>query len=1017
MTRRPLPLLLFVLPVLVLTSLLVPASAGAQASKPGILLLAHGGARGWNDNVAAVAATVNAEQPVEVAFGMATRANIQTAVDTLIARGATEIVAVPFFVSPHSSVVRATEYLLGQRSDAPEDLKLFAKMDHGSGGGSGGAHSAHAGHGQAAPAVDGTTPIVSKVRITMAGALGRHPLVADILADRARALSQDAAREVVVLVAHGPSPEDDNARWLDDLAALAARIKTTTRFKGLEWQTVRDDAAAPIRDQAAAELRDRVTRITAAGDRALIVPVVMSFGGIEPGIRTRLDGLTYAMSSQGLLPDPRLAQWVREAARKPAPVSERAPRLFEEVTISATLSPSVVKDTPGTVSVIDDGTIAKRLVENAADLVKFEPGVYVETVANRVGLNGFNIRGIGGNRVMTRVDGVETSEQFDFGPFNVHQFGLDLDTLKSAELVRSAGSALYGSDALGGVVSLFTKDPADYLGSRAFHAAAKIGVDGRSSDTSTNGVIAGGRGRVVASLFASANRGGEGRNRGRIETESATRTVLNPQDRRAAQALGKVVATLGDGNTLRGAFEIADQDIDTEAFSSRSTTVLDIDSDDTMRRQRVSLDHQIATGGRTLWSWSGFAQTSATDQVVRELRVAGAARVDRNGTLTYDQDSYGGAGQTRAFVALGGREVTTTIGGSYKHHQFDMLRDRVDVTTATGAIVPPVGLILPSKYFPTSDVAEGGAYAQAELRLGRVSLVPGVRYDYFSLDAADDDAVYIATLSPPAADFSAGAVSSRLGAAFRVTDAVTLTAQYAGGFRAPPYSAVNSGFTNLQGGYTSVPNTDLDAETSDNLELGVRSVIGRVSFGATVFSNHYDDFIQQVSRGVNPQTRLQEFQYQNVAKVTIRGLELQGDARLTSTLRLRGAYALIRGNDVSGVEDVPLDSIAPDQGIVGLEYAAPDGRWGSELSLRGSRGQRQAVAGDGLFAPSAYAVADLTGWVALPARLTLRAGVLNLTNARYFEWANVRGRSATDAVIDRYSSPGASGLASISYGW
>ncbi len=49
----------------------------------------------WNDNVLALAARVNREQPVEVAFGMATRANIQRAVDALIERGGSEIVAEP----------------------------------------------------------------------------------------------------------------------------------------------------------------------------------------------------------------------------------------------------------------------------------------------------------------------------------------------------------------------------------------------------------------------------------------------------------------------------------------------------------------------------------------------------------------------------------------------------------------------------------------------------------------------------------------------------------------------------------------------------------------------------------------------------------------------------------------------------------------------------------------------------------------------------------------------------------
>ena len=79
------------------------------------------------------------------------------------------------------------------------------------------------------------------------------------------------------------------------------------------------------------------------------------------------------------------------------------------------------------------------------------------------------------------------------------------------------------------------------------------------------------------------------------------------------------------------------------------------------------------------------------------------------------------------------------------------------------------------------------------------------------------------------------------------------------------------------------------------------------------------------------------------------------------------------------------------------------------------------VAGDGrrrdCFAPAAYAVADLIGWVTLAGRVTLRGGVLNLTDAKYFDWSNVRGRTATDTTIDRYTSPGISGLVSLAYGW
>ncbi len=689
-----------------------------------------------------------------------------------------------------------------------------------------------------------------------------------------------------------------------------------------------------------------------------------------------------------------------------------------------------MKETPGTVSVIDDATIARRMMENTADLVTYEPGVYVESNLTRIGLDGFNIRGIGGNRVMTQIDGVETSEQFDFGPFNVHQFALDLDSLKSAEIVRSAGSALYGSDALGGVVSFFTKDPSDYLGANRFHFGAKAMFDGRSTNGSGNTVIAGGRGRLQGSAFLGYNGGHEPRNHGSVETEGPTRTALNPQDREGFEGLGKMTFGVANGNLLRASFEAADNQIDTEAYSSRGltitgpivTNVADIDSFDTMDRWRGSVDQMVVDwAGLNTLSWNLYAQQSDTAQVVDEVRITSGAgpatTINRSGTLDYTQDTYGGGGQARKAFVPGGHALLMTFGGNAKHDVFDMLRDRLDVNAGTGAVVPPVGLILPSKYFPKSTVDTVAGYVQGEVKLGRLTLVPGVRYDSFSMDADETDAIYIATQSPPAVDFSADAVSARLGAAVGLSDRVTLHGQYAGGFRAPPYSAINSGFTNLQGGYTSIPNTELVPETSDNTELGLRAAVGRVSFGVTGFWNFYDEFIQQVQKGVNPATGLLEFQYQNVSQVEIRGLEFRAEARLGESFRLRGAYAYIKGDDVTGDQDIPLNTIAPNQGVIGLEYSAPSSRWGSEFTMRGAQGQSQETAGTGLYAPAAYAVADVTGWLSLAGNLTLRGGVLNLTDTKYFEWANVRGRPANDPVIDRYTSPGISALVSLAYGW
>jgi len=275
-------------------------------SKIGVLLLAHGGQAAWNDEVNNVAAEVGKQFPVEVAFGMATKRNIQNAIDSLEAQGVTSIVAVPLFISSNSSVITSTEYLLGLRKDAPKDLAVFAKMDHGSGG-----HDAHSGHTNATNAepFDPTTPVAHKVPIAMRKALDADPTVADILLTRASSISKDPKNEVVIVVAHGPVSAETNRLWLNDMGKLADGMKAKSTYRGIEYLTVRDDAPEPIRGQATAEFRALVEKANAQKARVLIVPLLLSFGGIEEGVKQRLDGLSYTITSQALLPDARIAQW------------------------------------------------------------------------------------------------------------------------------------------------------------------------------------------------------------------------------------------------------------------------------------------------------------------------------------------------------------------------------------------------------------------------------------------------------------------------------------------------------------------------------------------------------------------------------------------------------------------------------------------------------------------------------------------------------------------------------------
>ena len=290
---RLLPALSFVL--------LAPAMADAQ----GILLLAHGGRADWNQKVLALAERVDSSVPVEVAFGMASKRTIRDALDRLAERDVTSVVAVPLFISSHSSVMRATEYLLGTRDEAPPQMEAFGNM-------AARMASRRGSEEEDAddPGFDWTTPVETTIPITVGRALDSHAIVAEILLSRALDVSEAPEDEVVVIVAHGPSSEEDNELWLGNMGILVEAMRLRTGFSRIEHLTVRDDTSEPVRGRATEELRTVVEGAVDEGKSVLIVPLLLSYGGIEAGIRERLEGLPYRMARQALLPDQRLSEWV-----------------------------------------------------------------------------------------------------------------------------------------------------------------------------------------------------------------------------------------------------------------------------------------------------------------------------------------------------------------------------------------------------------------------------------------------------------------------------------------------------------------------------------------------------------------------------------------------------------------------------------------------------------------------------------------------------------------------------------
>lgn len=133
---------------------------------------------------------------------------------------------------------------------------------------------------------------------------------------------------------------------------------------------------------------------------------------------------------------------------------------LDEVVVTGTRTPRLLKDSPVQTRIITAQDIARTDATNIEDLLQAEmPGVEFSYAMNQQ--VHMNFGGFGGQSVLFLVDGErlagETMDDVDFSR-------IDMNNVERIEIVRGASSALYGSNAGGGVVNIITKEAARKFG-------------------------------------------------------------------------------------------------------------------------------------------------------------------------------------------------------------------------------------------------------------------------------------------------------------------------------------------------------------------------------------------------------------------------------------------------------------------------------------------------------------------------------------------------------------------------
>ena len=644
----------------------------------------------------------------------------------------------------------------------------------------------------------------------------------------------------------------------------------------------------------------------------------------------------------------------------------------------------------------------------------------------RDGNMGIQIRGLGGNRVLMTVDGIRMPRSYVSRSAMFDREYLTLETFKRIELVRGPASAQYGGDGMAGVVNFVTHDPSDFL--KAADGSSKT-IGGRMAtawseedhSTSLTGTVAAQAGEQVQWMLTASGRQGHAmQTMGTDGAANSNRTKADPLDTNDQAVLGKLVWKPNGLQRHTFTVEHSRKKLDADLLSSRIATpskpndVVNEFTTSTIERNRLAWDGRF--GLHTAWADHVRAivsvQHAQSHRLGQSFLNSGVHRVRDN---RYEEQTWQ--------LGLQADKVLRHPSWSSRFvYGLDWVRNSIsNLYTGQAPLAPEV---FPLKRFPDTHETSAGLFVQNETVLGDWTITPGLRIDHFRIDVQNQD-LYFPPAPQPAKDMSGTAVLPKLGLLYRATPEWSVFGQYATGYRAPEAGQVNDRFraqallpgVGMVDNYI-IANPHLKPERSRGMELGVRGRMERLSVDVVGFYNRYSNLIED-ARLIERTPLKQVFQTVNITRAKIYGFEVKGiydwghvgsstDGRLRSSF----SYGQTRGKDVTS--NSPLNSVSPAQLSVGLRYDTP--HWGVYANARHYAAKRDQdidlvsignnKAGTTQFATPSATTLDVGMQWRPRSNVRLNLALNNLTNQKYWRWADVYGQAANSPTIDAYTQPG-----------
>ncbi len=663
----------------------------------------------------------------------------------------------------------------------------------------------------------------------------------------------------------------------------------------------------------------------------------------------------------------------------------------DHIVVSGSRFEQKLEDVTGSVTVITEQDIERQLAVDLQTMFKYDPSI--SSTGSGAGAQTLTVRGVGGNRVVFIKDGRRTNDGYaGGGGYLVGRNYFDVAGVKQVEVAKGAASSLYGSDALGGIVVITTKDPSDYLVDQQSLVKVALGYQGQSNQVAADITAAKDLGDFAISAVYSHR-----------DSEEVQNYVedLPGYDARSDALLLKVEQKLDEKRTLKYTLDYFNQT--TEQVITPS--IQETEDEDTNISFALDYDSDMATA--IFDKWYGQLSYSRYEQQSDQISAA------RN---YIDYNDYGFEQDILGLKAVFSKEVK----GVNTEHEFvygididlyDTTRPRLKTRVLNDGTVDFTNE--KQKAFPGADTSLVGVYMQDSIKFNETdwSLVAGIRYDYYALEAKKDALYADIELD----DITESAFSPKLGVIYQVDDNLSWYGQYVRGFKIPPHDQAYQSH-GVEPFYQILPNADLDPESSDSFEIGLRYASSDISVNLSTFYAAYDDFIETTIAGVEPtyipNVNKTFYQYQNISETQISGVEAGIAMYVTDDILLEANVAYVDGENKDS--DQPLTSISPLNGSILVSTEFGNVNWTAAWRL--AKAQSDVVLdtnGNKTTQGNGYGVVDLYAnyqWQAWQ----MNVGLLNLLDKEYVPFELIAGQSkGTD--FSQYSQPGRNVSARISY--